>query len=412
MSVVRSRSQDLRTVLTGSNYFFLRTPPTKATSGVHGAYNTCEDVVGNRQGVNPFLSIKNFTIKPVLNGESRDMSGTLLRAFYNHPIDLDIAVVATTSAFTNPTLLEQNAMAWSALAKSNPSAPTVSVPTFLAELKDFPTLWKEIRTIPSDLGRLYKSFQTIPRAIETWGRTLLKRVASGHLSWRWAIKPLISDLTKMFDFVDAVNKRYNMLEALSSRKSIRTRVAMGHDSHQSAKTTAILQSEVDVWTSDRQTTSTMKQWVTTQWNTTGLTRIPFDGESKLNLARQLVFGITGYEALATLWEVMPWSWFVDWFVGIGTIIQANNNTLFLVPSKSCLMRTTTSETVFTHKTGGSGWAKISSQPYAHQTRLQRWPISPTLPLAPTSLPLLDSSKWSILASLYVLSPGRRKRKGL
>jgi hypothetical protein len=281
----------------------------------------------------------------------------------------------------------------------------------LAELKDLPLLYKELRTVPDDLRRLYKAFTLTPLAIKTWGQTLLKRIASGHLSWRWAIKPMISDVTKMLDFCGAVNKRYHMLERLQSQGSIRMRASMGRSTFDDPAVDTIIHSDLDIWRAWRRTYYTSDMWVTVQWNTTGLSSLPFDGESKLALARRLVYGITGYEALATLWEILPWSWFVDWFVGIGKIIQANNNTLFLTHTKSCLMRTTTSETTFTLKQSGA-WSTISSMPYARQTRLQRWPIAPTLPLAPVTLPLLDPGKWSILASLYVLRPERRKRKGL
>lgn len=413
MPVGRHRTQDLRSNVTGTNYWNIRSPPTKNSSRPQGANNTCDDTVGNRDGVNAFELVKDFVIQPYLDGEQfNPTTGVLLRAFYHYPIDWPTSPVATISKFPNPTLLERNQIAWQVLAKSNPSAPTVSLPTFLAELKDFPTLWKELRTIPNDIRRLYKAFSLVPMAIKTWGDTLIKRIASGHLSWRWAIKPLISDVSKMIDFCGAVNKRYRMLEDLQTKKSIRTRVSLGRSNFEDPQVNTIIHSDLDVWTSWRRTFYTSEMWATTQWNTTGLTSLPFDSESKLNLARRLTFGITGYEALATLWEILPWSWFVDWFAGIGTVLQANNNTLFLTHTKSCLMRRTTSETTFTQRTAGSGWAKISSQPYAQQTRLQRWPIAPTLPVAPTAIPLLDSGKWSILASLYVLSPGRRKRKGL
>jgi hypothetical protein len=352
-----------------------------------------------------------MSVQPYLDGKLFNLSGVLQKEFSHYPIDWPTAPFNASSKFPNPTVSEMNQMAWDALAKTNPSAPHVSVPTFLAELKDLPGMLKYLRGVPKDLRALYKSFTLVPLALKSWGQRVLYSIAQGHLTWRWGIKPMLSDLHKMINFCDAVERKYRQLDQLQQKRSIHTRVGMGSESLEDAPVNTIIHSDLDVWKATRITRYTSKKWISVQWNTTGLSQIPFDGESKLNLARRLAFGITGYEALATLWEVLPWSWFVDWFARIGTVIQANNNTLNLTHSKSCLMRTTTSETTFTLSQAGT-WSTISSMPYAHQTRLQRWPIAPTLPFAPTTVPLVDPKKWSILASLYVLNPRRRTRLGL
>jgi len=349
---------------------------------------------------------------PVLNGEQYTLLGgaqVLHKAFYDHPIDLDVApVINPVNRFPTYTSLQRNDLTWKALAKSNPSAPTCSVPTFLAELKDIPGLWKDLKGVPSDLRRLYKSFSLVPAAIRNWGNDLLKQVAKGHITWRWAIRPMLSDLRKMIDFCANVDKTLRNLDTLSKKGSLRTRVSLGQESITEPNVSVFLHSNLDVWKANRTTTTTRKTWFCCRWNSTSLTRIPTNYDDRIAYARRLTYGITSYEALATLWEILPWSWFVDWFVGVGTVIQANNNTLNLTHTGSCIMATTRSETKWTVTQAGV-WSTISGAPTASWTIKERWSSSPSLPLAPTSAPIVDLSKWSILASLYVLNRGRRKR---
>jgi len=378
-----------------------------------GNWGTCDDVVGNFDGVNPLGINKKFAFTPVLNGQQFTLLGgaqVLNKAFYDYPIDLEISpVVNPVTRFPAFTALQRNSMTWSALAKSNPSAPTVSVPTFLAELKDIPGLIKDLRGVPNDLRRLWKSFALVPAAIRNWGNDLLRQVAKGHITWRWAIKPMLSDLRKMLDFCADVDKTMRKLGTLHEKGSLRTRVSLGHESTKEADVDVFLQSNLDVWKAKRMTRTTRDTWFCCRWITTGFTRIPTDYDERLALARRLTYGITSYEALATLWEILPWSWFVDWFAGVGTVIQACNNTLSLTPTGSCIMATTESETSWAITQSGT-WSSISGSPFALWTIKERWSSSPSLPLAPTLAPVINASKWSILASLYVLNRGRRMRR--
>jgi hypothetical protein len=415
MSQARSRVRDDRNFLSGTYYNRIGSPQNGVSLSPRysGNWGSCDDVVGNREGVNPLEINTKFAITPVLNGKQFVLVGgvpTLNKAFTNYPIDLEVSpVVNPVNRFSTFTSTQRNAMTWSALAKSNPSAPTVSVPTFLAELKDIPGLLKDLKGIPNDLRRLWKAFALVPAAIRNWGDDLLRQVARGHITWRWAIRPMLSDLNKMLDFCASVDKTLRKLDQLAKTGSLRTRVNLGHESISEPPATAFLQTNLDTWKANRTTKTTRDTWFCCRWTTTGFTRIPTNYQERIALARRLTYGITSYEALATLWEILPWSWFVDWFVGVGTVIQACNNTLSLSPIGSCIMSLTQSVTSWNITQRGS-WSIISGVPLATWTIKERWSSSPSLPLAPTLAPVVDASKWSILASLYVLNRGRRMRR--
>lgn len=412
MPVGRSRAKDERRNITGSRYHNIANPQIKVVSKAVGRWSTSIDTVGNRTGVNALEIIHNEVWLPTLSGSQYNGLGVLLRNFNKYPIDLVLVPTPTTTAHPDPTFLEKNALAWKIQAESNPSVATLSLPTFLAEATDIPGLVKQGVDFMDTTERAFQTFRFIPKAVDYWARQTFKAVAAGHLSWRWALKPLLSDLNKMVDFVRSFDKRYRMLQNLSEKKSIRTRVNLGSSGTSTQPVNTNIHSELDNWTAWRVNSTHYKMWGSMQWNTTALTMIPQDCNEMIQQVIDLELGLNGYNALVAAWEKIPWSWFVDWFAGVGTVIQAKSNTLRLLPSKGCLMRRSTSKSTFSPRTNGSGWASISGMPNCSQTRLQRWPIAPTLPVPLASWPITTMGQWSILASLYVLNPGRRKRKGL
>lgn len=401
----------MRTDVSGTNYYFIRSPPSQSSSRPQGTVKNCSDVVGNRDGVNPFSMVTNFTVQPHLDGEQFSNLHVLLRGFYGYPIDLAVAPVSTQTKYGVPSNVTLNTYALKTLARSNPSTATYSLPSFLAELKDLPELRETFSNIGSQLALARLGLRYIPTAIYRWGLRLIRAAADGHLAYRWAVRPLVSDLEAMLDFAGAVERRYRELGKLQREKSIRKRVMLDRDSTQDPVVEVFLHSDLDVWKAKRYTTFTSETWGTVQWNTTGLSDLPPLGEQRLALARRLVYGVTGYEALVALWEIFPWSWFIDWFVNIGTALQANNNVLFLTHSKSCVMRTTVSETTYQLSQKGT-WSSLSALPYARQERKERWVIASPISFDPTFLTILDSGKWSILASLWVLDSKRRRRHGI
>jgi hypothetical protein len=282
------------------------------------------------------------------------------------------------------------------------------LPSFLAELKDIGELREVFANIRDRVAQARMGLRYIPTAIRLWGQQLIKAAAEGHLAYRWAIRPLVSDLLKMTQFVQAMEARMKLLRDLEKNKSISRRMFVSSDSVTEPIVDTFLHSDLDVWKAKRYTTITQNTWSSVQWHTTGLSMLPTTDKERFYASIPLVLGLNGFGALAALWEIYPWSWFVDWFAGIGTAIAANNNTLFLTHSKSCVMRTSTSETTYQVSQKGS-WSTISSMPYARQTRKERFVIVDPGFLAPAFLSIIDGRKWSILASLWVLDSGRRRR---
>lgn len=153
-----------------------------------------------------------------------------------------------------------------------------------------------------------------------------------------------------------------------------------------------------------QTHYTKEVWGTAQWKIAPDAVLPQLGFGPLrNLALRLNYGITSHEALATAWELMPWSWLADWFSNIGDVIAATNNSVPLLWQKICVMRKM--KTIIDAKVDRSistPWVTLDSDFVLEYEYKERRPCFPVLPFPFPSLPIIDGGKMSILASLAAL----------
>lgn len=386
MAGARSRSRDLRSNETGTIWFYLTGPSTKTFRQGRREWN--EDTVGLVLFFNEFHLKQWDTLTTVLNGTY--MSGTQkISEFTNAPIGYQPLPSDSRTIFPVPSALEKNNLAWEILAETNPGQAHVSIPQFVAEMKDIPGLFRD------------------------WGGSLMRRVARGHLSWRWAIKPLVSDLTKMLDFTRAVDERIKWLESLRERRQLRRRVSLGSEEYTAPTQKDILvHSERVLLYMDRTTTYRYKQWGSVTWKLAPGVVLPTTNEDMRKYAYRLAHGLTTWNAVLTTWELLPWSWLVDWFAGVGQTLQAYNNSIPVNWTNIGLMRTTTSQSTYVTSDGHPvpAWLSLSGFPAEKETRKDRWSISPILPFSITTVPLITQGKWSILLSLAALrleSAGRR-----
>jgi hypothetical protein len=283
------------------------------------------------------------------------------------------------------------------------------LPTSLGELKDFawltnvnyPKIYKQLAN-----ASFLTQLRAVPRLIQAFGNTLIGWAANGYISWRWIVKPMISDVRKMCQFVQAVDKRRRYLERLANGETVRRRVSLSSDK---AKV-----SQAEVFGSTGQGFSlkylwdidySEKVWGTAKWKLSS-SAVPLpkdDGTS--SRAFRLTFGLTAFELLQTAWELTPWSWFADWFGDLGDQIGLYNNTVPAYWADACVMRTLTSKANYSIKPGTlPSWA-AEVQPIVEEWVIkERYnDISLWLPLLPTTLPLMDSGKWSILTALAASS---------
>jgi len=336
--------------------------------------------VGNRAGANQ-LSISHITTEfPFLNGK-RILSGYVEREFNSYPIGNAAAAIADPNivfgGLSNAQLQED---AWEILSKTNPSSSHVNIPAALGELKDLPSLVKD------------------------WGRGLIRDAAKGYLSWRWAVKPMISDIRKLCKFSDAANQRLSELRKLRDGKTIKKRCHLRSGEVSTGPVRELIHSGSTTLYAFRRVASRHKTWGSAEWKILPGSDLPKLSDSDLSrFNKRVALGITTHGLLEAAWELVPWSWLIDWYSNVGTMLQATNNTVGATWGRICVMRTSESRTTYDHDpVGSSTWPVYQGWYNLRHQRKQRWPTAPLIPFPLPNLAVLDAGKWSILLSLAAL----------
>lgn len=373
----RSRRRDDRVAITGS---LLYVTWRYATAYV-GDWKEMDDHIGNFEVVNP-LDLRHYTkVSPCLNGTLYGPRGNVIRKFTTYPLAYHSTTIPDPrEVFPKPDLATLSNFAWDILAKTNPSSPHVNMLAFVGELKDLPSL------------------------VRDWGRDLLRKVAKGYISWRWAVKPMIGDVEKLCTFVESSNRRFLELRQLRDKKVLRRKVMLSSDQSSSKPTRVLLHSEGAMIYGWRTNVYTRKVWGTANWKVRSDSDIVnMDDKDLIRFTRRTMHGINSIGALEAAWELTPWSWFIDWFSNVGTMISATNNAVGCSWHRLALMLTSTTEVRFEIKPAENpAWVTLDGQFEWKFRRKERYPVFPVIPVPLPYLPILTGGKLSILAALAAL----------
>lgn len=270
-------------------------------------------------------------------------------------------------------------LAFDLVKRTNPSRPEVDLPVSVVELRD------------------------IPRLLKTYGDNL-RNVPNTILKYQFGIAPLVSDLRKVMSFHDYVNRRYAEINALYA-KGLRRTVDLWSGStpeYRSASgryveslfTTIVC----DEYRSGSTTVRGHIRWVPTR-------KVPnISNAAKRLQALKAISGLT--VDFSTAWNLIPWSWMIDWIAPIGDSLEAYRNTVGARPAKIVLMEETHSK-FRSQRTSSLNSAYKFTELNGSFIRKRRYLATPSPEIA--SFPELSSRRLSILSSLAAL---RLQRGGL
>ncbi len=266
------------------------------------------------------------------------------------------------------------------IKKTNPSRPEVDLPIFIAELKDIPQL---IKTGGDKLLRK---------------KQFLRRGAQANLEYQFGWKPFIDDLFTLFTFQDEVDNRVKELQALGSSGLRRTR-DIGNYSATQEKTVAY-QSLFAFFGGpvQRVTTEAVKGHVKWYPSDNGWPNTP---AAMRSLARRAALGWT-LDA-STAWELIPWSWLIDWCSNTGDYLQTFRNIVPAWHTPVEVMRHKVS--MLTSPECRNDWGVMTPINSYYETKYRRTAI----PSLTAQLPFLNKRQLSILGSIGVLRSSRRAR---
>jgi len=344
-----------------------------------GSDELTDDVVGEYPDPNPFYNHKMVREYALINGGIGNKA-TDRSEWSNWPVNGDQYPNTDPLSISLPSADVANI-----LARSNPNRPSVSLPVFVAELKDLPGMIRHA-------GRL----------VRTKARELLtpKGAAEANLAYQFGMAPLFGDISKMLDFTQVVQRKRDELERLHSKGGLKRRVRVGEASVSWQGAEGLIEWDPEIrgyYT--KETTGT--RWATVRW-LPDYTLIP----SASDLDREawmLAFGL--HLSISDLWELLPWSWLIDWFTNFGDILMSQRNHVPVFPSNLCVMTQTRTVTTCVATSGlPQGVTMSGTTKRTFTTQERSVPALVTYPSA--SLPFLGAGQLSILASLSVLSQHR------
>jgi hypothetical protein len=223
------------------------------------------------------------------------------------------------------------------IAATNPASPSINLPVFLFELKDIPDMLRQVgrfllRLRQSNIvGLGGKGFDGLIRPGH-----IAKDVAAGNLAIQFGWAPLLGDLRRIADLMKSVEKRRKDLDSLYHKGLVR-RISFGTETQAPQWGASIANSDLGAFIQTETLTSkSVKAWGVSRWKPTFPSSLrPTDDD-----LRRRLLGLTADNILPAVWEALPWSWLVDWFVPIGNII-ASKNRLVGTCTSACVMQEAT-----------------------------------------------------------------------
>ncbi|UJQ84996.1 MAG: putative maturation protein [Gulmivirus fundivivens] len=369
----RNRSKFEGTIPGGNAVYILGTLPDDNQTDQHHYSVTCTDQdAGDHITTNPFDIIRTSTYVGLVNGSNGSWKCEDYAQYNVHPVVANL-----------PGVPDDSVAATSALARANPSRPNVDVWAFVAELRELP--------------RAVKQLGDYLRKVQSGGKPNSADIASGYLGWTFGWKPLISDLGKLLDFQGAVDKRLDALKRLNSGELNRTVVVYNASAPQGVQSWYVGPSYGSTAQFRVYYRTEQKVWVRVRYAPKN--PLPPNGsDEQRDLARSLVFG--HQISHETLWNLMPWSWLIDWFSNVGDYIAAHNNRLGLTATDIAVMRHTRQFVDRVDKLSGPSDCELtqSEKPTWERKRRSRYVGNPVIKF---QLPFLDLGQLSILSALAV-----------
>jgi len=205
-----------------------------------------------------------------------------------------------------------------ALANLNPNKPEVDLPVFLFELREFPRMLMQAGRVLQSASRLATN-RSLPGISK--GGINRTDVAGSYLAYSFGWAPLVSDLLKLLKLEEAVSRRVNYLKRGTNGGGKVKRSLGTVDIPRSGGPYVVAPwlSAPLVFEGAYTVTETQKVWYVA--NMQLLDDLPKDNPEMRRVARKAALGLN--LSAATLWEAMPWSWLIDYFVNIGDILEAN-----------------------------------------------------------------------------------------
>lgn len=272
-------------------------------------------------------------------------------------------------------------LANNALARTNPSRAHVDVPVMVLELPEILSLIKEL------------------------GGNLIRKIGQANLNLQFGVLPLVDDLAKIVDFQDQFGRRAQQLERLQGSGGYRRTVDQGTFTGRNPTLSKTIQSEGGAVINKictAMTTEICRSHV--RWFPPGDFKT-LSAKSRSLLAHRIMHGFTrkGWPNIdmLTLWEIIPWSFLIDYAFDISGFFRATRNIIQCQTVGAIVMRETKTTWFIprsTHTYLPGNWKLSVGEGEVKRSTKTRKLVGAT-PFA--GMPFLTSNQMGIVASLAV-----------
>jgi hypothetical protein len=247
-----------------------------------------------------------------------------------------------------------------------------------------------------DLAVTAGEIREIPHLVKDNGDRLIRRTGGRFLRNSFGYAPLVRDVQNLIELPKSVARTVAVIERLKSKGGIRRTVSLGSWSAQ-ASTFRYVQTDGDFVGGNFDISTTEQVSGHARWTPSAdLSRFSTSHAVDV-LAHRVQLGLE--VDLSTIWNLMPWSWLLDWFFSMGDYLAANRNTIPASLTTLVVMRhlrTTESWPGDVH-TNQFGITTTTSPISGIRESKLRAPSFPS-PFA-AWLPFLDRGQMGILAAL-------------
>lgn len=337
-------------------------------------------VDNNKGGENPFLVVH------------RKLAGSQLTQL--QPVNPNSYVAFPgPSSFCRVNLAQASQPSWTASnlwARTNPTRPAVRLPVFWLEVREIPDMIRQA-------GRFLKHARNWRQYVRRGSES--RDLATANLAFQFGWQPLLGDLYKLATFQDAVDKRRREIQSATARGGYRRRIGLGGLSTAISGSGFLNFGSYANFSMSWKGSSTSNSWAVLKWAPTpGGPGLP----TKDDDLRRYLTGLHLSQQLANVWEALPWSWLIDYFSGIGDILEAGNHHV-ATPKSGSVMCTVTSTA--SHPPSGTSGVILSGGTLS-QVWKYRTPVGGIGLGDIARIPTLGTGQLSILGSLALVK-GRR-----
>lgn len=204
-------------------------------------------------------------------------------------------------------IADNNYLAYEILSKTNPFRAEFSVPLAIWELLDLSSLFRFA------------------------GATFAGFAAGSYLNYRFGWVQFVQDLKTLSGLVDVILHRVQEFESLGKHGGLRRHVRL-YSKTVTEESDPVIHSSLGLYAKGH-LTGIYKVRVSgfCRWRPTKDFRVQLTKADKLKLALGSVLDLKGELSPATFWNMIPFSWLVDYFYAIGDFLEASEGVGLIQP---------------------------------------------------------------------------------